>query len=269
MKYLFLAITLISTLVFTSCEGDKINIFTLQQDVEMGEEVVNQILSDPVNYPILNRTTNKAAYDYLNKIKMKLLNSGKIKYTEEFAWNTYIIDQDVMNAFAVPGGTTFYYTGLLKYLDNEASLAGVMAHEFAHADKRHSTTILTKKYGYQTLLGMFVGEESKLATQIAVQLAEGAVDLKFSRDNEYEADECAVRYLNETDYDPRGVAYFFEKMMAGEAEHKSDPDWLVYFKTHPNEDDRIEKIYEHHKNLGSKKGEKFEDEYAAFKKLLP
>ncbi|HLW06127.1 MAG TPA: M48 family metalloprotease, partial [Marinilabiliaceae bacterium] len=153
MKHLFLAITLISTLVFTSCEGDKINIFTLSQDVEMGQEVVEQILDDPKTYPILDSLVHREAYAYLNKIKNKLLKTGEIRYAKQFAWKTYIIDQDVMNAFAVPGGSTFYYTGLLKYLDDEASLAGVMAHEFAHADKRHSTTVLTKKYGYETLLG--------------------------------------------------------------------------------------------------------------------
>ncbi len=264
MKHLFLAITLISTLVFTSCEGDKINIFSLQQDVEMGEKVVNQILSDPVNYPVLNPETNKAAYDYLNKIKEKLLKSGEIKYAEQFAWNIFIIDQDVMNAFAVPGGTTFYYTGLLKYLDNEASLAGVMAHEFAHADKRHSTTVLTKLYGFQTLLGMLLGNDGGMAITIASELAQGLGNLKFSRENEYEADEWAVKYLSKTDYDPRGVAYFFEKMTAGEK--SNDPGWLVYFQTHPNPEDRIKKIYDH---AGSKGGKKFEDEYVAFKKLLP
>jgi len=264
MKHLFLAITLISTLVFTSCEGDKINIFTLSQDVEMGQEVVEQILDDPKTYPILDSLVHREAYAYLNKIKNKLLKTGEIRYAKQFAWKTYIIDQDVMNAFAVPGGSTFYYTGLLKYLDDEASLAGVMAHEFAHADKRHSTTVLTKKYGYETLLGMFVGEKSRLAFQIAKQLAEGAVELQFSRENEYEADEWAVKYLSKTDYDPRGVAYFFEKMTAGEK--SNEPGWLVYFKTHPNPDDRIKKIYDH---AGSKGGEKFEDEYAAFKRLLP
>lgn len=268
MKNLFIAVSLLVTLTLASCEGDKINIFTLQQDIEMGQEVVDQILQDRENYPILPRESNEEAYAYLNKIKNKLLASGKIKYAKEFTWDIHIIDQDVMNAFAVPGGTTFYYTGLLKYLDNEASLAGVMAHEFAHADKRHSTTVLTKVYGYQTVLAMLLGEDSSMALQIATELAQGAANLKFSRDNEYEADEWAVRYLYETDYDSRGVAYFFEKMEAGETANQADPDWMVYFKTHPNPEDRIEKIYDHHKKLGGKEGKEFEKEYNSFKKLF-
>lgn len=271
MKNLLVTATLMMALALTSCEGDKINVFSLEEDIEMGKEVVAQILENPTTYPILSRATNKEAYAYLDKIKSKLLKSGKIKYSDKFDWDIYIIDQDVLNAFAVPGGTTFYYTGLLKYLDDEASLAGVMAHEFAHADKRHSTTVLTKVYGFKTVLAMLLGDGGVMATTIASELAQGLGNLKFSRDNEYDADEWAVRYLNETDYDPRGVAYFFEKMTAAgeEEEDLENPKWMVYFQTHPNPKDRITEIYKHHTNLGGKEGNKFENEYAAFKRLLP
>lgn len=233
----------------------------------MGREVVEQILESPNEYPILDRSKNKEAYAYVEKIRDKILATGELKYADKYDWDIYIIDQDVLNAFAVPGGTTFYYTGLLKYLDDEASLAGVMGHEFAHADKRHATTNMTKIYGYQTLLNMVLGKNENLAVEIAAELALGLGNLKFSRNNEYEADEFAVKYLYKTDYDARGVAYFFEKLEA-EAENGASSNWLVYFSTHPNPEDRIEKVYEHHQKLGGKEGNKFSDEYQEFKKLF-
>lgn len=268
MKNLFIKSMLMLALALTSCKGEKINIFSLQDDIDMGNEVEEQIKNNPNEYPILDPETNKAAYAYLNKIKTKLLNSGQLSHATKFDWNIHIIDKDVLNAFAVPGGTTYYYTGLLKYLDDEASLAGVMAHEFAHVDKRHSTAVLTKQYGYQTVLNMLLGKDSGMALNIAKELALGATSLKFSRENEYEADEWAVKYLNGTDYDPRGVAYFFEKMTAAESSG-GEPGWFIYFKTHPNPEDRIDKIYEHWTKLGKKEGNKYATEYAAFKSLLP
>ncbi len=267
MKQIFYIFTL-AILIFTSgCEGKKLNIFTAEQDVEMGREVVEQILNSPSDYPILNRSSNLEAYKYLEKIRDKILASGELKYADRYDWDIYIIDQDVLNAFAVPGGTTFYYTGLLKYLDDEASLAGVMGHEFAHADKRHATTNMTKMYGYQTLLAMLLGNNSNMAVEIAAELALGLGKLQFTRTNEYEADEFAVKYLYKTDYDARGVAYFFEKLEA-ESEGGASPEWLVYFSTHPNPEDRVQKIYELHTKLGGKEGNKFTSDYQEFKALL-
>ena len=266
-KWLFIS-TVVVGLTLGGCEEDKLNIFSVQDDVEMGQQVVDEIKANTSEYPILGRSDYPEAYSYLENIRNKLLATGELKYADTFDWDLYIIDQDVLNAFSLPGGTTFYYTGLLKYLDNEASLAGVMAHEFAHADKRHATTIMTKEYGFSSLLSMILGDDAGLAQTIAAELALGATNLKFSRDNEYEADECAVEYLYATDYDARGVAYFFEKLIAAEEEN-DDPNWLVYFKTHPNPDDRVTEIYGKYEALGSKSGFLYATEYKDFKAFLP
>ena len=248
-----------------SCEEGKINLFTVSQDVEFGEQMTQEILSSPSEYPILSRQEYPEAYAYLEGMRDKLLATGEIKYADEFAWDIYIIDQDVLNAFAVPGGTTFYYTGLIKFLEDEASLAGVMAHEFAHADKRHSTNRMTKMYGVQTLLSVIAGEETTVVENLLLQLGGKGTELFFSRDDEYEADESAVRYLYKTTWDARGVAHFFEKI-GTEADNS---DLMVYFQTHPNPSDRIQKIYEHHENLGGKEGDLFESRYQELKNSLP
>ncbi len=254
-------------LFFTvACDDGKLNVFSVDEDIEMGRDVTAEILANPQEYPVLDRSQYPEAYQHIERIRDNVLASGagELRFKDRFEWNVFIIDQEILNAFALPGGNTFYYSGLIKYLDDEASFAGVMAHEFAHADRRHSSNRLSKIYGYQVVIGMLLGNDPSLAAQIAADLALGLQTLSFSRSDEYEADEYAVKYLYPGNLDSRGVAYFFEKM-----ELEEDADWMVYFKTHPHPSDRIEKIYEHHNKLGGESGERQAESYQEFKNSLP
>ncbi len=256
----------LSIIIFfiSSCDDGRLNIFTVDEDIQMGREITNEILANPDDYPILDEAEYPEAYQHLRRIRDDILASGEPRYADRFDWDVYIIDKDVLNAFALPGGNTFYYTGLIRYLDNEASFAGVMAHEFAHCDRRHTTARLTKLYGYQLVLSMLLGDNPSLAAEIAADLALGLTALAFSREDEYEADEYAVKFVYPTSWDSRGVAYFFEKM-----ELEDGADWMVYFSTHPHPNDRIERIYKHWEALGSKPGNLYEDRYQDFKASLP
>ena len=137
-----------------------------------------------------------------------------------------------------------------------------MAHEMAHVDRRHSTAMMTKEYGYQTMLAVLLGNNESLVGDVLGSLAGRLTSLKYSRDNEYEAD--AVNYLYNTKYDARGVAYFFEKLESGEQSRIA-----TYLSTHPSPDDRVEQIQKQHQKLGGKAGGKYETEYKELKTLLP
>jgi beta-barrel assembly-enhancing protease len=252
------------TVFMLSCDDGKVNFFSVDEDIAMGEQITAEILANPEEYPILDPATHPEAYAYINRIKNDILASEDIRFKDRFEWNVYIIDKDVFNAFAIPGGNTFYYTGLIKFLDNEASLAGVMAHEIAHADRRHSTNRLTKVYGFQIVAAMLLGDNPSLIQRILADLAATTTTLSFSRADEFEADEYAVTYLYPSEIDSRGVAYFFEKMDA-----EASPGWLTYFSTHPPDDERIEAIYETNTKLGGKDGNVFSERYEEFKKMLP
>ncbi len=253
-------------LVLGACKKDKgtINIFTVQDDIELGREITDEILSNPQDYPVLDENQYPEAYTHLRRMRDEILEKGGLRYKDVFDWEVYIIDEEVLNAFALPGGNTFYYTGLIKYLDNEASFMGVMAHEFAHCDRRHTTARLTKVYGLQVLLSILLGEDPSVVAEIAASLALGLTTLQFSRTDEYEADEYAVKYIYPTKHDSRGVAYFFEKMNL-----EKNAEWMRYFSTHPPPEDRIEKIHEHWTNLGQKEGELFDERYNEFINSLP
>ena len=144
-----------------------------------------------------------------------------------------------------------------------------MAHEMAHADKRHSTQQMTKAYGFDVLLSVLIGDKPSVMTDILSQLAKGATTLKFSRDNEYSADEFAVRYLDATsgdsNYAPREVAGFFEKLTASGQGGKT-PEFL---STHPSPENRISEIERIWKELGSKVGDTYKPRYEEFKASLP
>lgn len=242
---------------------NEVNLFTVDQDKEFGNQLYNQIQSgEAADYPLLDATKYATAYAHLDRVLKTILNTGMVDYTSEFEWKVGIIDADVLNAFACPGGKIYVYRGLINYLDNEAQLAGVMAHEMAHIARRHSTRQMTKEYGVSTLTSMLLGDNPNQYVQIAAQLAGNVGGLSFSRTDEYEADNYAVAYLSGTEYNPLGVAGFFEKMLAdGTAGGTS----LTFLSTHPSPPDRIQKIKEHWAEYGSVKGNDFADRYSQVK----
>jgi len=260
-----LNIAVISLLFFSSCNKDNngINIFTVEDDMQLGLQMEQEIQSHPGDYPLLQKNQYPEAYQYMESIRNAILNTGLVDYDTKFEWNVHIIKNDtVLNAFCTPGGYIYFYSGIIKFLDNEAQLAGVMGHEMAHAARRHSTEQMTKAYGIELLLSIVLGENPNMLAQIAAQLAAGATELAFSRHDEYESDEYSVKYLYETTYDARGVAGFFEKMTGS-------PQPPEFLSTHPNPDNRIEKINEIWQSLGGKTGEEYPERYLQFKNSLP
>ncbi len=261
-----LLVILTLSLGLSACKDDEgnkktVNLFSLQDDITFGAQVAAEIESDPATYPILDSASYPEAYAHLRRITDTLLASGKVQYRDEFVWQTKIIEDDsVLNAFCTPGGYIYVYTGLIKFLESEDELAGVMGHEIAHADERHSTEALTKQYGTEVLFAILFGNDQGTLTQVA----KGMIGLKYSRDNESEADMRSVDYLYPTQYDARGAARFFEKIV--EQGGGGGPEFL---STHPNPDNRVEDIKSYWEDKGAKVGETFKDRYNDFKNSLP
>lgn len=237
--------------------GTGFNLFSIDQDRELGAKVAAEIDGNPKEYPLLDSIRNKEVYAYIYKIRNTILNSGQVRNKNQFSWRLRIINDDkTLNAFCTPGGYIYIYTGILKYLDNEAQLAGVMGHEIAHADYRHSTRQMTKTYGIQLLLEILAGNH-----QMLKELTAGIVGLKFSRQHETEADEGSVNYLCPTPYIADGGAGFFEKIAAGGAGGKT-PEFL---STHPSPEGRIE----HFHNLKVEKACQGKNDYASeYKRMI-
>ncbi|MFC2112612.1 M48 family metalloprotease [Bacteroidota bacterium] len=251
--------------VAIQCRKDdkSINFFTVNQDIAFGASMDTLIMDDPTQFPLLSKSQYPSAYQHIERIRDNLIASGQVNYADRFPWVVKIIHNDTtLNAFAAPGGYMYFYTGIIHFLEDEAEFAGVMAHEMAHCDRRHSTDNMTKQYGIGIMMGMLLGNNPNQLAEIAAGLASGLSSLAFSRKNEYEADQYAVKYMSGTDYDPRGLAGFFEKLEG----HPTPPTFL---STHPSPDDRIEQIYANWELEGSKTGERFAIRYQDFKNSLP
>ncbi|HPE18887.1 MAG TPA: M48 family metalloprotease [Tenuifilaceae bacterium] len=261
----FLFLSIVSITLFSGCEEGTLNFFTLDQDIQFGQQLDSAILADPATYPILSEDDYPEAYEHLRRIRDELLESQYLRYANSFDWEVKIIHQDVLNAFAAPGGYMYFYTGLIQYLDNEAQFAGVLAHEMAHVDRRHSTEMLTKQYGFSILLSIVLGENPSDLAEIISQLALGGTLLKFSRNNEYEADEYGVKFMYDTEYHARELAGFFEKLEESSSNGRP-PEFL---STHPSPENRIEAIEAVWQSLGGKTGETFPGRYQQFKASLP
>ena len=267
MKRLILLSTLFTGMLATiaACSGTKnlgtgINLFTISQDQQLGAKVAHEIDSNVAEYPLLDSVKYKDVYQYLYKVRDNILNGGQLKHKDDFAWRLRIIQDDsTLNAFCTPGGYIYVYTGILKYLDNEAELAGVLGHEMAHADFRHSTRQMTEMYGVQTLLSILAGNREQLAS-----ITSSIVGLKFSRNHETEADKGSVKFLCPTVYQADGGAGFFEKIVAS-----GKSSTIQFLSTHPNPDNRIETFHNYKTELGCQGVNDFAAAYKQMVSKLP
>jgi len=236
-----------------------VNLFTMEQDKQLGIQVAKEIESKPNDYPILDSASNLKAYKYIYDIRNRILETGKVRHKNDFVWRIRIIDDDsTLNAFCTPGGYIYVYTGIIKYLDDESQLAGVMGHEMGHADLRHSTRQMTKTVGVQILLSAALGDSSVIA-----QITTALISLKFSRKHETEADRMSVEYLCDTDYPADGASGFFEKIEAQGGQRV--PEFL---STHPNPTSRIANFHDWALHVGCVGKEKYKERYEEFKRLF-
>jgi len=173
--------------------------------------------------------------EYVNRVGQNIVlhSDAKVPFTIK------VIDSDEVNAFALPGGFFYVNKGLILAADNEAELAGVMAHEIAHVAARHAVENQTKAslLEYAALGGsIFLGGIPGMIYQNTAGIGLLGIFMKFSRGAEEEADKLGVQYMYAAGYDPGAMATMFEKL---EAKNKKKPGFIARaFSTHPAPPDR-------------------------------
>jgi len=256
-------LTLILVASCSKSDNNPITIFSVNDDFSLGLQFDQEIMTNQQDYPVLDSLQYKTAYGHLYRIRNTILASGKLTYANTFQWRCRIIHNDtVINAFCVPGGNIYVYSGIIKFLDNEAQFAGVLAHEMAHADRRHTSQQLTLVYGETLLLNLILGNDPSQLAEIVASLAQGLGNLAYSRSNEYSADEYAVKYLYPTQYDAAAIGNFFVKI-------SGLPTPPAFLSDHPSPDDRLTKITEVFTSLGGVHGQLFPETYQEFKSAIP
>lgn len=241
-KILFISFLITSSFVLSCDVTDGINIFTKEDDVELGQEVDTEIRNNPSEYPIYQGDPTVKVYINERIFQHVLMSSG-VENEEIFNYRIEIIDDpNVLNAFALPGGYIYLYTGLLLYLDSEAALAGVIGHEIAHAERRHTTERLTAYYGTSLLISIILGENPSTVAEIAANLFVGLAFLANSRSDEEESDEYSFEYLKDTRYYPGGVKFFFEKLQYDGLVDSNSSKIETFLSTHPDPIERISTV---------------------------
>ncbi|MEJ5352510.1 MAG: M48 family metalloprotease [Melioribacteraceae bacterium] len=225
-------------IIFISACSTGINFFTDSDEVQLGKQFDSEIRKNTKEYPIYD---NQEVKEYIDKnIFREILKSPEIKKRDVYNYQIEIIDNDsTLNAFALPGGYIYLYTGLLKYLDSEAALAGVIGHEIAHVERRHATQRITASYGISIILSIALGQNPSQLAELAANLFSGLALLANSRANEDESDEYSIKYLSSTRFYPGAVKFFFEKLRDDGLVSKSSSKIATFLSTHPDPIDRI------------------------------
>lgn len=207
------------------------NWYSPEQEIGMGREysqvieASTKLLRDPV------------VTEYVNRIGQNLVRNSDAKVP----FTIKVIDSDEINAFALPGGFLYVNSGLILAAQEEAELAGVMAHEIAHVAAHHATRQITHSqlFNLASIPLIFVGGGVGIAVKQAIGLAMPLTLTKFSRGFEVEADYLGVQYLYQSGYDPQAFISFFERLQALE---KQKPGVIAKaFSNHPQTVDRIRK----------------------------
>ncbi|HEX2204837.1 MAG TPA: M48 family metallopeptidase [Longimicrobium sp.] len=203
-----------------------------QQEVALGADYARQINRQ---LPILNDGPTNAFVNNLGDRIAANADQRGINYT------FYVVNSDVVNAFAVPGGFVYINRGLIERTDNLSELAGVLAHEIGHVAERHSVEQMQRAQNANTLLsvvyGVLLRRNPSTVERVGIQAGGGAVFAGYSRDAEREADRVGVNYLVRTGINPNGMATFFEELLA---EQKRNPSRVEsWFATHPTSQERV------------------------------
>jgi predicted Zn-dependent protease len=233
---ILLSLVVSSFVLFAGCVknpvtgGRQLALISESQEIAIGEASHPEVLAE------FGAVDNPALQEYFSRIGMGI---AKVSHRPALPWHFTVVDTDVVNAFAIPGGYIYLTRGILAHMNNEAEMAGVVGHEIGHVTARHSVTQLSQQ---QLMgLGLTLGSVFSPTFRNLSGLAETGLSilmLKYSRDHERQSDQLGVQYMAQAGYDPEQISKFFQVFVTMSEESGSAiPNWL---SSHPAPPDRIE-----------------------------
>ena len=214
-----------------SSVGHGLNFYSLEHEIQLGKQLSSEVERQAkfINDPVVN--------EYVNRVGQNLVRNSDA----QVPFTIKVIDSDVVNAFALPGGFFYVNSGLILHADEESELAGVMAHEIAHVCARHGTKQATKgEIAQLAMIPAMIFIPYTLAGYAIYQGMQFAIPmafLQFTRTDEAEADYLGLEYMYKAGYDPNAFVAFFEKVASDE---KKQPGTIPkIFSTHPPTPERI------------------------------
>jgi predicted Zn-dependent protease len=225
----------------TKLKPGGINNYSPADDVKLGREVAAQAEKE------LNILTDRDINNYVSALGQKLV--AKAPNDNKFPFYFKVVDEKDINAFALPGGPVYVNRGAIEAADNEAQIAGVIGHEISHVILRHGTNQASKGSlvgGIAGAIGGILGGTKGQLANLGGSFVASSVLLKYSRDAESQADLMGTQILYDSNYPPRAMAEFFEKLAK---EHKGS-GVEQFFSNHPIPENRIAKVNEEIRKIG-------------------
>lgn len=214
---------LLAVVTVVGAGGCGMNLLSTQEEIALGARVAAQVEQKAELYE--DWETNQ----YISELGARI---ARVSDRQDVVYRYKVVkDHNTVNAFAVPGGWVYLYTGLLRLAESEAELVGVIAHETAHVAAKHSAKQISAKIGTSLLLSVALGQSPGLAAEIGTQLLSGVGFARMSQADEHEADERGIKYMKRAGYDPAAMASFLRKL---DAQHKRRPGTMSQlFASHP------------------------------------
>jgi predicted Zn-dependent protease len=209
-----------------------ISLVSVEDEIAIGREAQAQISRQTP------QVSDRSVTSYVERLGRALASRAS---GPEYPYSFDVANYREVNAFALPGGPVWVHRGAIDLAGNESQLAGVLAHEVAHIAQRHAADQLTKtvlaNFGLG-LLGALLGNSGGAnATQVAARLAAGGAFLKFSRDDEREADRVGAELMHRAGWDARGMLEFMQGL---ESQARRNPNAVeAFFSTHPSPENRV------------------------------
>jgi len=239
------------------------NFFSPPEDVQLGKEGAAEVEKQ------VHLLDDPEAVQYLTRLGKTLVGFAP-NNKAEYVWQFKVVNSPEINAFALPGGYIYVNRGAMEAAENEAQLAGVVAHECGHVVMRHGTHMASQQLLLQAPLAFatgILGQSGSLLSQVAelgLGLGVNSLLLKYSRSAEAQADEVGTYVLYQAGYDPHAMAQFFEII-----QKKYPQRTLQFFSNHPNPENRIRDVDAEIAQLGPTRAEKSDSvEFQAIKKRL-
>ncbi len=202
-------------------------VLPVAQEVALGKQVQDEFESQ------VKLHDNRELQAYVARVGKNVARTTKLPGNMKVDF--HVVDDDkTINAVALPGGHIYVYTGLMKLMDDESELAGVLAHEVGHVAERHVAERLAKAYGMQLLASVALGGNPGAVKQIAAGLAANSAMMAFSRTDEREADLTGLKYMDKANYDAKGMVRVFEEL--GKAGGRGGVEFL---QSHPLPENRV------------------------------
>lgn len=211
-----------TTIATTGCS------VSTQQEVEMGAQYSSEINRQ------LPLVSDAQVHAYINQLGDQIARAGNRGLNYTF----YVVNSDQINAFAVPGGYIYINRGLLQRASNASEVAGVLAHEIGHVERRHGIDQMEKMQRASLGLNLayvLMGRQPSAVESTAINAGGSLVFAKFSRDDENEADESAIPLMLASGYHPNGLITMFQRLLSMQNSSVA----LPWFSTHPTTQDRI------------------------------